>query len=207
MADAWRAGFSRGVVVLRPEIHEVIAGRLEEAVRDRMTIEFVRQELRDLSAGVHAKLARERPWGTAHAVWCARHAVTGSFVVANADDHYGPDAYLAMAGHLAEAGSTHSGPWALAGYPLRDVLSVHGGVNRGICAVSEDEWLEDVTEGKELRHDGDGVTGTWPKTALRERVRDWPGRWIPGAGLRLRPTGRNQRATCSCCAEPNRAQL
>ena len=158
LGDAWRAGFGRAVVVVRPEIERAVASRLKDHAPNRMELTFVRQALDDLPENAPVVADRERPWGTAHAVWCARHAVTGSFVVANADDYYGPSAYRALAGSLA--GSTDSGPWAVAGYRLKDVLSVHGGVNRGICEVSEDGWLEDITEGKELKGDREGVTGT-----------------------------------------------
>ncbi len=158
LADAWRAGFGRAVVVVRPEIERAMASHLKDRAPHGMEITFVPQGLEDLPEGARAEPDRERPWGTAHAVWCVRHAVTGSFVVANADDYYGPSAYRALGGVLA--GSSDSGPWVVAGYGLRDVLSVHGGVNRGICEVSEDGWLEDITEGKDLRADRAGVTGT-----------------------------------------------
>lgn len=154
LADARRAGFGVAVVVVRDAIAEAVDRHLARTVDGRMAVEIALQDPRDLPGRRTPPPGRTRPWGTAHAVWAARGTLPGPFVVANADDHYGPEAYRTLAAHLA--GAAASGPWALAGYRLGDVLSSHGPVNRGLCRVDEDGWLQDVVEGRDLRRADDG---------------------------------------------------
>lgn len=155
VADAARAGFGKAVVVVRAAIRDQVWAHVERTVAARVPVELVDQELADLPGGWTPPPSRTRPWGTAHAVWAAREALEGPFVMANADDHYGPHAYRTLADHLSAADDVPS--WALAGYRLGDVLSPHGPVNRGICRVDEAGCLEDVFEGKELERTADGT--------------------------------------------------
>jgi len=149
LADARRAGLRGGVLVVREEIRRVVEDHLARTVGSRFDVQLVSQRLDDLPGRRPVPAGRSKPWGTAHAVWAARHALTGPFVVANADDYYGKGAYRALHSHLSGAGAF--GAWALAGYRLDDVLSVHGPVNRGICRVDDDGWLEDIVEVREIQ--------------------------------------------------------
>lgn len=158
LADAHQAGFRGALVVVRGEIAGDVERHLARTVGGRMPVALVVQSLDDLPGGRRRPAARTKPWGTAHAVWAARGSLDGPFVVANADDYYGPEAYAALAGHLAEVGrSGPENPWGLAGFRLGDVLSPHGPVNRGLCRVDGDGWLQDVVEGRDLRRTRDGT--------------------------------------------------
>ena len=86
-------------------------------------------------AGCTASPGREKPWGTGHAVWCARGAVRENFAVINADDFYGADAFAQLAGFLGAASpaATH---YAMVGFRLAGTLSEHGTVARGVCTVA-----------------------------------------------------------------------
>jgi len=143
------------VIVIREEIRRPLADHLARTMGTRFDVQLVSQRLDDLPGRRVTPVERTRPWGTTHAVWAARHVLTGPFVVANADDHYGPGAYRALQDHLAGAGAF--GDWALAGYRLGDVLSPHGPVNRGVCKVDDEGWLEDVVEVRDIRTTREGA--------------------------------------------------
>jgi NDP-sugar pyrophosphorylase family protein len=115
--DAMRAGIRRIVFIIRNDMDDVIAPLLDRW-RGRLDVRTVYQRMDP---------ARSKPWGTAHAVIAAEPAVDGPFLVANADDFYGAEAYGAAARHVGE-----SGDWAVVGYPIERTLSSHGSVNRAI---------------------------------------------------------------------------
>ncbi|HEY1791945.1 MAG TPA: NTP transferase domain-containing protein [Opitutaceae bacterium] len=130
--DAARAGFGRMVFVIRRDFEKEFRGKVSARYEGRMGVDHVFQALGDLPLGFDVPAGREKPWGTGHAVWCARSAVTGPFGVINADDFYGQSSYRALAAFLATA----SGPrYALVGYRLARTLSENGAVSRGICEV------------------------------------------------------------------------
>lgn len=152
--DAWRAGFDRVVLVVRPEIDATVREYMAQRWRGQ-EVEFVYQQLSQVPAGIMAPAGRTKPWGTAHAALAAEGAVTGPFAVANADDFYGAEAYVALAAHLGTGGDAH----ALVGYRLADTLSPHGGVSRGICRVLPDGILRGLMEVHDIRQTADGMTG------------------------------------------------
>jgi hypothetical protein len=102
---------------------------------------------------------RTKPWGTAHAVRAARHEVEDPFVVINADDYYGADAYQRVMPFLEQCDPTAAGETAMVGYPILNTLSPHGTVNRGICRIN-DSRLKTVEEHIEIKEASDGsITG------------------------------------------------
>jgi hypothetical protein len=152
--DAWRAGFERVVLVVRTEIDDAVRAHCARQWPDR-SVDFVYQALSQVPEGARVSTGRTKPWGTAHAVLAAEHAVTGPFAVANADDFYGAEAYAALAAHLRTTTDTH----ALVGYRLADTLSTHGGVSRGICRVGRTGMLEGLSEVHDIRETEGGLTG------------------------------------------------
>ncbi|MCF6286172.1 MAG: hypothetical protein L3K26_13420, partial [Candidatus Hydrogenedentes bacterium] len=109
---------------------------------------FVNQAQDDLPEGFESCKGRSRPWGTAHALWCARHVIDGPLIVINADDFYGRDAYRTLAAALGENRHCH-----LAGYALGNTLSDHGGVSRGLIELDSAGWVQRVREALDLRAD------------------------------------------------------
>lgn len=139
VADALAAGFAEVVVVTRPELQGLISNHLRQVLGPGAPIRWALQRLDDLPPAYAVPSGRLRPWGTGHAVLAAAPAVAGqAFGVANADDWYGPEALMALAQFLRDAGP---GQACLVGYPLSVTLSPHGGVSRG-----------------RIRHDGSRVT-------------------------------------------------
>lgn len=138
--DALRAGFSRVLCIIRHDIERDFRTRLFDHLAQHCDAQYVFQSLSAQEAGAHGAAlphpARRTPWGTAHALLCARTQLTAPFAVINADDYYGRDAYKTLAAHLAAQG-LDSTRHAMVGYPLVHTLSETGGVSRGICTFAD----------------------------------------------------------------------
>jgi len=164
--DAIRAGFDKVVFVIRRDIEadfkQAVGSRFEGVI----AVDYAFQERDDLPAGYAVPADRTKPWGTAHAILAARHAIHDPFAVINADDFYGAGGYRLLhdflAGTATTAGTTPD--WALVGFVLRNTLSDHGSVARGVCRCSAAGMLETVTEHLAIERDGaaaiDPPTGT-----------------------------------------------
>jgi len=125
-----------------------------------VAVDYIFQAIDALPSGFTPPAGREKPWGTGHAVWCAREAVRENFAVINADDFYGAEALQKLGEFLQESpvsdfhrGETGIRPaqmrpaeFALAGYRLAHTLSEHGAVSRGVCEVGADGALGSITE-------------------------------------------------------------
>jgi hypothetical protein len=147
--DARRAGFGRVVFVIRRDIEKDFRAAIGSRLEAKMEVAYVFQELGDLPPPHGAVPGRTKPWGTGQAVLAAEPAVRGPFAVINADDFYGAAAYGELARHFRGAGDA-TGPgrpvYALVGYPLRQTLSEHGAVNRGVCVVDAAGRLTGIEE-------------------------------------------------------------
>jgi len=140
--DAIRAGFGRVVFVIRREFEDAFRSAVTSKYSGRIDTELVFQSAQDLPSGCTVPEGRERPWGTGHAVWCARGAISGAFAVINADDFYGAGSYVRLAAFLAAA----QGPrYALMGFRLANTLSESGSVSRGVCR-EKDGLLVSIAE-------------------------------------------------------------
>lgn len=153
--DALRAGFDKIVLVTRPELKGALTAHVERVFGDSVEVAYAYQESDRLPNGCRPPERRVKPWGTGHAVLAAEAAVAEPFVVINADDFYGAEAYTSLAGHL-RAAELNALEFAAAGYTLRDTLSPHGGVSRAVCEVDRSGYLERVTEVKKIE-DVDGT--------------------------------------------------
>jgi hypothetical protein len=158
--DAWRAGIRRAVFVVRPEMEREFHETLGRKYERRLEVLYAHQRLDDVPAGFAVPAGREKPWGTGHAVWCARGKINGPFIAVNADDWYGADGFSRLSGFFA--GPVAAGPsrWALVAFRLRKTLSGHGAVARGVCLVSPGGRLLSITEHTGLRETPEGVLGT-----------------------------------------------
>ncbi|MCF8308068.1 MAG: NTP transferase domain-containing protein [Bacteroidales bacterium] len=151
--DALEAGFGKVVFVIRRDLEEAFRRRFEPILKDRVPYEFAYQELDSLPEGYTVPEGREKPWGTAHAVWCARNLIDEPFAVINADDFYGKDAYRVLAKALNRKSVDHY----MVAYYLKNTLSPHGSVSRGVCRSNSAGYLEDVTEYKKIHLEEDKV--------------------------------------------------
>lgn len=154
--DALRAGFGRVVFVIRREFEEAFRSAVTAKYAGRIAVGFVFQSTGDLPAGSQVPPGREKPWGTGHAVWCARGVIDGPFAVINADDFYGAEGYRVLAQHLQSGVADY----AMAGFILRNTLSEFGTVARGVCRAGNDGYLESVVEMMKIERDGDHAKNT-----------------------------------------------
>jgi len=144
--DAVRSGFGRAVFVVRQEMEEVFRSAITQRYSGRIAVDFVHQAVGDLPEGFRVPAGREKPWGTGHAVWCARGAIAGPFAVINADDFYGAGSFARLAAFLARPGG---GSFAIIGFTLANTLSENGTVSRGVCEVKAGR-LSSITEEKAI---------------------------------------------------------
>ena len=134
VSDAVEAGFDAVIFVIRKDFENSFKKTIGQKFEGIIHIEYAYQNLDDIPDGHNVSLNRIRPWGTAHAVWCARESIEGPFAVINADDFYGSDAYVKMSQFL-RGKSRRADDLAMVAYDLEQTLSDNGSVNRGICEV------------------------------------------------------------------------
>lgn len=157
LLDAYRAGFRRAVFIIRPELRQTFEEVIGARAAKRMQIDYVYQTLENLPDGLAAPAGREKPLGTAHAVWCAHEAVHGPFAVINADDFYGADAFAQMYAYLSGAQDDEKYRYCMVGYRVENTLSASGTVSRGVCAADEHGQLCSIVERTEIARCADGV--------------------------------------------------
>ncbi|HTO02126.1 MAG TPA: sugar phosphate nucleotidyltransferase [Opitutus sp.] len=157
--DAMRAGFDRVVFVIRRDFETVFRQQIGDKYAGQIAVDYVFQSVEALPDGFAPVIGREKPWGTGHAVWCARTAIEENFAVINADDFYGQDSFAQLGKFLGQqnpAGKSGarkdaeelSSPseFAMVGFRLANTLSEHGAVARGVSVTDKNGWLESITE-------------------------------------------------------------
>lgn len=165
--DALKAGFSKVIFVIREAIEEEFKEVIAQRFRGTVKLEYAYQRIDDLPAGTAAPEDRHKPWGTAHAILSSRHRVRSPFAVINADDYYGPSAYTQLFDFLVNApDGGYPAQYCLAGYQLKNTLTEHGTVARGICQVNASGWLSEIHERTKIKAFGDeiryfGEDDTW----------------------------------------------
>ena len=163
--DAMRAGFDRVVFLIRRDIEKDFRAQIGTRYEGRLGVDYAFQQLGELPAGFVPPSGRTKPWGTAHAVWCARHAISAPFAAINADDFYGADAFRRMGAFLSSVDPDASpATFAMAGYRLDKTLSEHGTVARGICEAGPDGRLRGVEELTDLARRPDGTIASGERT-------------------------------------------
>lgn len=141
--DAIRAGFTKVIFIVREEILEIVREKFAPKAKGKIEIDFVIQPQNKFIPEQYQNPERVKPWGTGHAILCARHKIKEPFVVINADDFYGKDAFVSIAEFFAKE---RTGAHAMVGYTLKNVLSEHGSVSRGVGETDEQGYLRSVVE-------------------------------------------------------------
>ena len=154
--DAMRSGFDRVIFVIRrdfeAEFKEVIGKRYAGKVK----LDYAFQDLDDLPGNFKRPEGREKPWGTGHAVYAARHLLNEPFAVINADDFYGRDSYGQLAEYLKNPPAPGKVRGCIASFVLSNTLSENGSVSRGICTSDADGHLVKVVENTKIYRRADG---------------------------------------------------
>ncbi len=162
--DALRAGFDRVVCVIRRDIEKDFRNLVSSRFEKKIPVDYVFQDLADLPGGFAVPADRKKPWGTGHAVLACREVVKSPFAVINADDFYGSRSYKAL-GVFLEDVKADSCDYSMVGFTLRNTLSEHGHVARGVCEVDKNGLLTRVVERTHIEKtekgarfsDGDGA--------------------------------------------------
>ena len=153
--DAIRSGFGKVVFIIRREFAEDFKNIFEPKLAGKVKIEYAFQDLEGFTEGYEIPATRKKPWGTAHAVLSAMHAVNEPFAVINADDFYGHNAFENAADFLLNDCTEKI--YAIVGYDLLKTLSEHGTVNRGVCGLDELGNLATITERINIARKGDVI--------------------------------------------------
>ena len=153
--DAIEAGFNRVVFIIRKDIEaefrEVIGDRIEAICAEhQVTVDYAFQSIDDIPGELPA--GRTKPWGTGQAVLAAKKLLTTPFIVINADDYYGKEGFRIVHEYLVQGGTS-----CMAGFILKNTLSDHGGVTRGVCKMDADNNLTEVEETKNIVKTADGA--------------------------------------------------
>ncbi len=143
--DAVQAGFDRVVFIIRRDIEEEFREKVGARYKGNVPVDYTFQQLDFLPDGFSVPSDRKKPWGTAHAVWCAREAIAEPFAAINADDFYGRETFEVIGRFLKNA-HPEGANFAMAGYRLDHTLSEHGSVARGVCEVDSNGRLITISE-------------------------------------------------------------
>jgi len=142
--DAIRAGFKKVVFIIREEFGEDFKNIFEPKLKGRIELDYVYQNLQAFIDGYSVPQERTKPWGTAHAVLCAKTAIKEPFAVINADDFYGRDSFEKAVKFLAT--ECNEKLYSIIGYELAKTLSENGSVSRGVCEVDKNNNLVSIAE-------------------------------------------------------------
>lgn len=137
--DALSVGFTHIVVITKAANQSFLQDYLSKRLPQGIALDVLVQDITDLPEAITLEVKREKPWGTAHAVWTARKVINSDFVIINADDYYGKQAFEGAANFVKNNASNKT--YALVGYNLKDTLSEHGSVSRGVCSVDDDHLI------------------------------------------------------------------
>ena len=157
--DALEAGFNKVVFIIRKDLEQDFKRIIGERIEQVAPVVYAYQELADLPEGYQVPEGRKKPWGTGQAVLSVRGIVKEPFVVINADDYYGKEAFRSIHAYMTETMDTESDVYdmCMAGFILSNTLSENGGVTRGVCSVDADGYLTKVTETYDIYRTADGV--------------------------------------------------
>ncbi|MDD6050149.1 MAG: NTP transferase domain-containing protein [Clostridiales bacterium] len=144
--DARRAGFKRVIFIIKHEIEADFKRMVGSRIEKYMEVTYAFQQLDMLPEGCGVPEGRVKPWGTGHAVLCCREYIDAPFLVINADDYYGVEAYRIAYDKLSKLADDDKARYFMVGYELRNTLTENGYVSRGVCSTDENACLTTVTE-------------------------------------------------------------
>ena len=153
--DAIRAGFGKVVFIIRKDFAEGFKNTFEPKLKGKIKTAYVYQEMNSYLNGMPIPEGRTKPWGTAHAILCAKEVIKEPFAVINADDFYGQDAFIKAASFLKN--DCNEKTYSIIGYELAKTLSEHGTVSRGVCQVDADNNLVSIKERTKIYREADTI--------------------------------------------------
>lgn len=167
--DAKEAGFNKVVFIIRKSIEDDFKKIIGNRISKIIEVEYAYQELDYLISNEDIS-NRVKPWGTVHAILCAKEYVNEPFLVINADDYYGKESYKKAYEFLI---NTSTDNYCMIGFLLKNTMSNNGGVNRGICKIDSDFYLKEVVETKNIKACNDKVIGEVNKKEVLLNLDDY----------------------------------
>lgn len=153
--DAMLAGFEKVVFIIKKENEEEFKECVGDRIAKRIQVEYAYQELTALPDGFEAPEGRVKPFGTGHAVLCARDKVDGPFAVINADDFYGRHAFEVIYDYLSQPKTGDTYQYVMVGYIMENTLTENGHVARGVCQIDDGGHLVEIHERTRIEKRGD----------------------------------------------------
>ncbi len=171
--DAKQSGYGKVVFIIRPDIEKDFRERLFDRIARNMDAEYVFQTRESLLTADQIKASAERtkPWGTVHALLCAKDAIKTPFTVINADDFYGREAYGILGNYLSTL-DNDSTEHAMVGYLLKNTMSPMGSVSRGVCQV-KDGLLQGMRENTKIEFEGNRIVSHLPEGDVYLTGEEW----------------------------------
>ena len=149
--DAIKAGFQKIVFVIKKENYEIFKKTVGQRLENKIQVEYAFQQLDDIPVDIDYSI-RVKPWGTAHALYCARKYIDGAFAVITADDFYGREPFELLVDSLSK------GEYCAIGFSIGNTMSLNGSVKRGVC-FAKNGYLNEIRESKVYQCD-DKIIGT-----------------------------------------------
>ena len=153
--DAHRAGFEEVVFIIKKENEQLFRDAIGDRVSRTMKVHYVFQDVSALPEGYSVPQGRVKPWGTGHAVLCAKQVTDGPFAVINADDYYGAEAFRLIYDSLM---NEQEATYTMVGYLLKNTLTENGSVARGVCTTDENGYLETIVERTKIIRTKEGAS-------------------------------------------------
>ena len=154
--DAQLAGVDRVVFLIKREHESLFKDTIGNRIANNIAVEYAFQSLEQIPKEFYVPSNRTKPWGTVQAVLCTKDVVgDDNFIVINADDFYGREAYTIIAKTLSNI-KHDSEQFCMAGYLMKNTLSDYGSVSRGVCAVDGNNQLLGMDERKNIYRRADG---------------------------------------------------
>ena len=156
--DALEAGFNKVVFVIRKDLEKDFKEIIGRSMEKLVEVEYAYQELNDIPERFQKKTeGRKKPWGTGQAILCCKDVVDEPFLVINADDYYGKEAYREAYAYLTGRKDDNAYEACMVGFVLKNTLSDNGGVTRGVCKVDEHRMLSEIVETSNIVKTAEGA--------------------------------------------------
>ncbi len=166
--DALQAGFNKVVFILREELLDDFKELYGNKIAKHMEVAYAVQSIDCLPDGFTVPEGRTKPWGTAHAVYCAKDQIRDAFCVINADDFYGRDSFEKVYGFINNSSDARPYRCCMAGFRIENTLTEKGYVSRGVCTADENGMLTSIIERTHIEKTEAGIVDTETDTTISE---------------------------------------
>ena len=157
--DAKKAGFDSVIFIIKKDFFEIFRDTIGKRVEKLIKVEYAFQDINDLPEGFTCPEGREKPWGTAHAIYAARDLIKGDFIIINGDDFYGQETYKVAHDFLSNLKEGETGKYANVAFNVKNTMTENGAVKRGVAFGDEKGFLTKLVESS-IEKVGDKIVAT-----------------------------------------------